>query len=63
MTKLVDKMLALHKQKTSAQTNNTNTAIKETDTAIKETDAAINELVCELYNLTTPEIQLLQSKA
>jgi type I restriction-modification system DNA methylase subunit/predicted type IV restriction endonuclease len=58
MVKLVEHMLALHKQLAAAKTDHEQTAIKR---QIETTDRQIDNLVYELYELTEEEIKIVES--
>lgn len=57
MVTLVERMLALHKQKAGETNPNT---LKQLETQITATDRQIDRLVYELYELTDEEIQLVE---
>jgi hypothetical protein len=57
MVRLVDSMLALHKQLASAKGEAQRGAIQR---QIETTDAAIDRLVYELYGLTKEEIAIVE---
>jgi len=57
MIKLVEQMLALHKQLSTAKTDHDKTMLKRQITA---TDHQINQLVFELYGLTEEEIEIIE---
>jgi hypothetical protein len=57
MVKLVDSMLAMHKQLASAKSETQRGAIQR---QIEATDAAIDRLVYELYGLTEDEIAIVE---
>ncbi len=56
MVALVDQMLELHKQLTSAKTDHDKTVIQR---QINATDQQIDQLVYELYGLTEDEIKIV----
>jgi type I restriction-modification system DNA methylase subunit len=60
MVALVERMLALHKQKSGETNPNT---LKQLETQITATDRQIDRLVYELYALTDEEIQLIEESA
>jgi len=59
MVKLVDSMLALHKQLASAKSEGQRGAIQR---QIEATDAEIDSLVYDLYGLTAEEIAIVEGK-
>ena len=59
MTQMVNKMIALHKQKSLAKTPSDNEIIQ---LEIDATDYQINRLVYELYGLTEEEIQIVEGE-
>ncbi|NDV61657.1 N-6 DNA methylase [Puniceicoccales bacterium CK1056] len=60
MVSLVERMLALHEQRTGESNPNT---LKQIETQITGTDRQIDRLVYELYGLTSDEIQLVEQGA
>ncbi len=60
MVRLVDQMLALHKQLSSAKTSHEKTLIKR---QIEVTDQQIDQIVYELYGLTEDEIAIVESQS
>jgi hypothetical protein len=59
MVKLVDSMLALHKQLASGKSEAHRGAIRR---QIEATDAAIDRLVYDLYGLTKDEIAIVEGE-
>lgn len=59
IVKLVEHMLALHKQSAAAKTDHEQTAVKR---QIDTTDRQIDKLVYELYGLTEEEIKTVEGK-
>jgi hypothetical protein len=59
MVKLVDSMLAMHKQLSSAKSESQRAAIQR---QIEATDAEIDRLVYDLYGLTKEEIAIVESE-
>ena len=60
MVKLVQSMLDLHKQLSSAKTDHEKTVLER---QISATDRQIDELVYELYGLTAEEIKIVEEAA
>jgi hypothetical protein len=60
MVKLVEQMLALHKQLAAAKTPDDKTRMQR---QIDATDQQINNLVYELYGLTNKEIRIIEGEA
>jgi hypothetical protein len=60
MVELVDRMLSLHKQLSSAKTSHDKTFIQR---QIDATDEQIDQLVYELYGLTDEEIKIVEGEA
>ena len=58
MVKLVDSMLALHKQLAAAKPEAQKTVVQR---QIDATDAEIDRLVCDLYGLTADEIAIVEA--
>jgi hypothetical protein len=59
MVKLVDSMLALHKQLAEARSNAQKTIIQR---QIDSTDREIDRLVYELYGLTEKEVKIIEGE-
>ena len=60
LVKLLEQMLALHRQKPAARTPQEQTAL---DRQIAATDAQIDGLVYDLYGLTEDEIKIVEGAA
>ena len=58
MVTLVERMLELHKQLAGAKTPQAKSVLQR---QIEATDCQIDRLVCELYDLTEEEIEIVES--